>query len=275
MRRFAVSSVAALLNSNVMPFLEDAVVLDDRLFTSHFRSDNIPVWPCPKCGVQSLCCEDDGFQKHYKDPIDTSHPAFDPAWIEYIFTMNLKCSNSSCGCRVVCVGNGDVSQEYLDDGSGDWDWFDNFQATYFEPTLHIFNPPVDTPEGVKRALDISFSTFFSSSGLSLSALRSALEVLLGDMEIASVDANGKFLSLAKRINLLPEERRKIVEPANAIRWLGNDGTHGGGFQVRKSDVLDGYRIFEHILIELFPERKASVDALVARINEAQGIGRKA
>ena len=195
-------------------------MLDDKLFTSSFHSDNIPVWPCPKCGVQSLCCEDKGFQKNYKEPIDTNHPAFDPDWIEYVFTMHLKCSNASCGCRVVCVGTGDVSQEYLYDGSGDWDWFDNFQVKYFEPPLQIFTPPTDTPEWVKRALDVSFSTFFSSPGASLSALRSALEVLLGEMEIASVNAEGGFLSLAKRIDLLPEESRKIVEPVNAIRWLG-------------------------------------------------------
>lgn len=248
-------------------------MLEDNLFTSSFQSNNIPAWPCPMCGVQSLSCEEGQFNKQYKESIDTSHPAFDPDWIEYIFTMHLKCSNSSCGCRVVCAGTGDVSQEYLNDGSGDWDWFDNFQIKYFEPSLKIFIPPEDTPDWVKKALDTSFSTFFSSLSLSLSALRSALEVLLGEMEVASVDENGKFLSLAKRINQLPEESRKIIEPANAIRWLGNDGTHGGGFRVRKSDVLDGYRIFEHILIELYPEKRASIDALVARINEAKGLGR--
>lgn len=248
-------------------------MLNDNLFTSHFYSDNIPVWPCPKCGVQSLSCEKDQFNKQFKEPIDTSHPAFDPEWIEYIFTMHLKCSNSSCGCQVVCVGNGDVSQEYLDDGSGNWEWFDNFQVKFFEPSLKIFVPPKDTPDWVKKALETSFSTFFSSPSLSLSTLRSALEVLLGEMEVTSVDANGKFLPLARRINLLPEDSRKIIEPANAIRWLGNDGTHEGGFRVRKSDVRDGYRIFEHILIELYPEKRASIDALVARINEAKGLDR--
>lgn len=112
-------------------------MLDDSLFTSHFYSDNIPVWPCPKCGAQSLSCEEGQFNKQYKEPIDTSHPAFDPDWIEYVFTMNLKCSNSSCSCRVVCVGTGDVSQEHLDDGSQDWGWFDNFHIKYFEPSLKI------------------------------------------------------------------------------------------------------------------------------------------
>ncbi len=248
-------------------------MLPDNLFTSHFYSDNIPTWPCPECGVQSLSCSDEQFQKQYKTPIDTSHPAFDPEWIEYVFTMNLECGNSSCGSQVVCVGTGDVSQEYLDDGSGGWGWVDTFQVKYFEPALRIFVPPEGTPEWVKKALDTSFSIFFSSPSTSLSALRSALEVLLGEMEVASVDENGKFLSLAKRINFLPDEHRKIIEPANAIRWLGNDGTHSGGFQVRKSDVLDGYRIFEHILVELFPEKRASIEALVTRINEAKGLGR--
>lgn len=250
-------------------------MIDDNLFTSNFCNDNIPIWPCPKCGAYSLSCEDDQFNKQFKEPIDTNHPDFEPEWIEYIFTMHLECSSSLCSCRVVCVGTGDVSQRYLDDGSGGWEWFDNFQAKFFEPPLKIFIPPKDTPDWVKKALEISFSTFFSSPSSSLSALRSALEVLLDEMKVASVDANGNFLSLAKRINiLLPKDSRKIKGPANAIRWLGNDGTHGGGFLVRKSDVLDGYRIFEHILIELFPEKRASIDALVASINKAKGLGRK-
>ncbi len=189
--------------------------------------------------------------------------------------MQLKCANSSCGCRVVCVGAGDVSQEYLNDGSGDWDWFETFQPTYFEPPLQLFVPPVDTPDLVRKALKTSFSTFFSSPGSSLSSLRSALEVLLGEMEVSSVDENGNYLSLAKRINLLPENYRKIVEPANAIRWLGNDGAHSGGIKIRKSDVLDGYKIFEHILIELYPAKNASVEELIARINKEKGVGRKA
>lgn len=254
-------------------FLGENLLLTDSLFTASFHSDNIPVWPCPKCGVQSLSCVDNGFDKKYKEPIDPNDPNFDPEWIEYLFTINLKCSNSSCSSKVICIGTGEVSQEYLYDGSGEWAWFDSFQPEYFEPPLQIFVPPINTPFLVKKALRNSFATFFSCPSLSLTALRSALEVLLGEMEIASVDTNGKFLSLVRRIDLLPEDKRKIVEPANAIRWLGNDGTHSGGFQVRKSDVLDGYRIFEHILIELYPEKRASIDALVARINQAKGLGR--
>ncbi|MCS0328367.1 DUF4145 domain-containing protein, partial [Vibrio diabolicus] len=246
------------------------VIMNIDLFAPYFRDKNYPVWPCPECGANSLTAVKDGFKKQYKVPIDPNHPAFDPEWIEYVFTLNMQCAVPTCGCGVVCAGTGDVSQEYLDDGSGEWDWFENFEVKYFQPPLQIFELPKDTPKGVKEALKVSFSTYFSSPSTSLSTLRAALEVLLGEMEVASVDEKGNFLPLAKRISSLPESYRKIIEPANAIRWLGNDGTHSG-YQVRKSDVVDGYRIFEHILEELYPEKKASVEALVARINEAKGV----
>lgn len=243
------------------------------VFPSHFYSDNIPIWPCPKCGMSSLSCPKDQFVTKDKTPVDTSDEHFEPDWIQYVFTMHLKCTNPMCSCQVACIGDGGISQEYTGDNDGSWDWVDSYQVKYFEPPLQIFIPPTDTPHWVRTALTTSFSTYFSSPNISLSTLRSVLEVLLDEMGISSSDENGRFLPLAKRISLLPEEYRRIVEPANAIRWLGNDGTHAGGFQVRKSDVLDGYRIFEHILIELYPEKKASIEDLVARINQKRGIAR--
>lgn len=247
--------------------------MNDKLFTTHFRDENIPTWPCPECGAKSLTCTSKEFEKQFKMPVNTDHPGFDSDWIEYVFSLSLKCSIPSCACRVMCIGTGNVSQEYLPDGIN-WGWFDNFEVKFFEPSLRLFNPPKDTPDEVNKALNTSFYTFFSSPSTSLSTLRAALEVLLGEMQVASVNEKGHFLSLAQRIDLLPDKYRKIVEPANAIRWLGNDGTHSG-HQVRRSDVIDGYKIFEHILKELYPEKKASIEELVTRINEAKGVGKKA
>lgn len=248
--------------------------MDDKLFHQCFRNENIPVWPCPMCGANSLSCSPEDFNKQFKMPIEQNHPGFSPEFIEYVFSMNLKCTIPTCNCRVVCIGTGDVSQDYVHDGTNNWDWFDNYQVKFFEPPLRLFIPPKGTPNGVLKALNTSFSTFFSSPSTSLSTLRAALEVLLGEMDVSSVDEKGNFLPLASRIRLLPDDNRKIIEPANAIRWLGNDGTHSG-CHIRKSDVIDGYKIFEHILIELYPEQKASIEALVDRINVAKGVVKSA
>ena len=248
--------------------------MNEEGFKRYFRSERMPNWACPECGSLSLTLVDDTFNAKYKSPIDTSHAEFDPDWIEYVFTMHLECSVGSCKHRVVCIGDGSVSQEYTHDGEGSWDWFEQYQVKHFEPPLKIFIPPKETPHWVRHALDISFSTYFSSPGTSLSELRSALEVLISELGVTSVDENGKYLSLAKKISLLPDKYRKIIEPANAIRWLGNDGTHSG-VMVRDSDVLDGYKIFNHILIELYPDKDASVETLVSKINKAKGIDRGA
>jgi len=248
--------------------------MDESHFHTHFRSEAIPAWPCPKCGAISLSSNEESFKKKYKTPVSTSHPDFEPEWIEYVFTLELRCAAKPCSLEVVCIGGGKVSQEYLNDGSGDWEWFDIFEVRYFEPSLRLFIPPINTPYWVAHALDVSFSTYFSSPGTSLSTLRSALEVLLGELEVASVNEKGRFLPLADRIKLLPDAHREVMEPANAIRWLGNDGTHSGVL-VRRSDVIDGYRIFEHILSKLYPEQKASIENLVSRINQAKGVDRGA
>ncbi|MEZ9540000.1 hypothetical protein AB4160_17615, partial [Shewanella sp. 10N.286.51.B8] len=115
--------------------------MDNKLFHTHFRSENMPTWPCPKCGANSLSCLPEGFNKQYKEPIDIDHPNFSPHDIEYVFSMNLKCTIPSCDYRVMGIGSGDVSQEYLHDGSNNWDWFDNFEVKFFEPPLRVLVNP--------------------------------------------------------------------------------------------------------------------------------------
>ncbi|WP_216352525.1 DUF4145 domain-containing protein [Aquaspirillum sp. LM1] len=255
-------------------------MLDESLFPLDFNGNKIPIWPCPQCGAQSLHCENNNFHKHHKEPIDTNDPDFDPSWITYIFTMHLKCTNASCGCGVVCTGTGEVQEEDFDNGIDGYDrtWKEIFHAKYFEPPLQIFTPPTGTPKTVKQALETSFSTFFFSPSLSLSALRASLEALLDEKNIAKRSNNDHYLNLENRVKLLDitlgNNSTTITEYATAIRFLGNNGTHPGEIKIQQSDVFDGYKIFEHILITLYPEEKPSFDFLVESINTARGVVRK-
>ena len=102
--------------------------MNEEGFKRYFRSERMPNWACPEWGSRSLTLVDDTFNAKYKTPIDTSHAEFDPDWIEYVFTMHLECSVGSCKHRVVCIGDGSVSQEYTHDGEGSWDWFEQYQV---------------------------------------------------------------------------------------------------------------------------------------------------
>ena len=251
----------------------EVIDMNEKMFPGYFRYKHTPTWGCPACGSNSLTAAEEVVPQ-FKDPIDTTDPDFDPEWIEYIFSLNLQCSIANCAHKVVCIGAGNVSQEPSDERGGDWEWVEMFQVKYFEPPLKMFNPPENTPYWVVQALELSFSTFFSSPGTSLSNLRFALETLLDELDIPSARENGKFMPLAERIEQLPEEKREIIKPATAIRWLGNDGTHSG-FRVSRADLVTGYKIFEHILAQIYPDQNASIQSLIEKINEQKGIGKNA
>lgn len=243
----------------------------DRAILQHaFKRDEIPTWDCPECGATALSTIEGSFSPTYRYAIDTSHPDFDPDWITYVFTSTLECAVPSCKHRVACAGKGGVEQEYLDDGSGGSGWFDYFRPTHFEPALKIFAAPDGTPYWVEEALKESFSLFFSSPRAALNALRLALEVLLDEMDVPSINANGKYIPLDGRIDELGTKYKEIVLPAKAIKWLGNDGSHSGA-RIRSNHVLDGYDIFEHVLEQLYPKSNATMEALVTKINADKGI----
>lgn len=190
--------------------------MDQKILLHSFHEDDIPSWDCPCCGRGTLSLVENSFIKKFSVATDTDHPAFDPEWIDYIFQMMLVCANASCKANVVCSGIGGVEQEYLHDGSGDWDWFEYFQPKHFEPSLKLFSIPPDVPEAVSDELDQSFSVFFKYPSMSLVSLRRSLEILLSELGVDSNGAKGRFLTLADRIKLLPEANKAIIDPVTAI-----------------------------------------------------------
>lgn len=202
--------------------------------------------------------------------IDTSHPEFDPEWIQYVFTMTLQCTNGRCDARVACIGDGGVEQDYIEGGNGASGWFDFFSPKSFVPPLKLLRVTSGTPQVIEDALEESFATFFNAPDASLARIRVALEVLLDELGVDSLSDKEKPLRLHSRIEKLPERYLEIKDPAMAVKWLGNEGSHRS-HKVRKKHVLEGYEVFSHILNIAYPELQASVSDLVKKINDAKGL----
>jgi len=236
-----------------------------------FDRSNVPTWECPNCGSASLSDINNTFASFVRYPIDTDHPNFEPEWIEYVFTMTLECAVPNCKRIVACCGSGGVEQAFNEDGTPGNGWEDYFKPKYFQPALNIFIPPENTPHLIKRELSDSFGLFFSSPRAALNGLRIALEVLLNELGVPSVNTNGKFIPLDQRIDLLDAKYTVIVAPAKAIKWMGNDGSHAGT-GITSNHVLDAYAIFEHVLDQIYPKGNATLDNLIAKINANKGVG---
>lgn len=167
------------------------------------------------------------------------------------------------------VGAGHVEQEHVRDEKGQWEptYWDCFQPTFFEPCLIPISIPENTPADVRTSLDRSFSLIFANRDAAANQLRVALEVLLDEQGINARGESGKPIWLANRINNhLQGDLLRYKERLSAIRWIGNDGSHGND-AITVSDLLAGFELIESVLAALYPSTTVDHDELARKVIE--------
>lgn len=250
--------------------------MDRKIFKVPFPKGMPPKWICPTCGIGVLQLHEDSFAVYERSDSKKAHnhEAWEPDWISYIYSCFLKCSNNDCAEMVTNTGTGSVESDqfYDEHGIPQQEWFDYFQAKYFQPCLRIFNIPEDAPYDVKTEIEQSFALFFCNSDSASNHVRIALENLLTHLKVKASEANnGKRypLSLHKRISLLPTKYQQLKDLFLAVKWLGNAGSHSNK-EVTMDDVMDAYEIMEVILDDVFKNKKDQVKKLAKAINKKKG-----
>lgn len=233
----------------------------------YFYRDELPEWQCPTCGKASLGLNPDEFHVH--DSRETANlrasDDFEFDWVTYRFSAVLSCSNKRCNEVVTMVGAGHVEQEYVPDERRSWESV--FQPSFFEPCLIPISIPENTPTDVRTSLNRSFSLIFANHDAAANQLRVALEVLLDELSVKALDRNGGLLRLADRINdHLQGDLLNYKDRLSAIRWIGNDGSHGNG-AITVRDLLAGLELIESVLIALYPSTRPDLDELAKKVIE--------
>ncbi len=250
--------------------------MDRKSYKLPFRKTGITKFQCPSCGKGLLKIKKDTF--HYSETKGSSschsHEAWEPEWIEYVYSCLLECSNTNCKDTVASSGTGSVTQYMYHDHEGvpDVGYDDYFQPEFFSPHLKIFHSPKGIPEEVENEINKSFSLLFSDPSSAANHIRVALEHLLTHLKIKRYfNNNGRrsFLSLHKRIALLPNKYDHIKDLFFAVKWLGNAGSHSN-HKVTLDDVLDSYELMDEMLVEIFYNRRAKAKALAKKINKKKG-----
>ena len=112
-----------------------------------------------------------------------------------------------------------------------------------------------------------FSLIFASHDAAANQLRVALEVLLDEQSVKLRDKNGGLLPLGIRINdHLQGDLLKYKDRLSAIRWIGNDGSHGND-AITVSDLLAGFELIESVLTALYPSTRVDHDELARKVIE--------
>lgn len=250
--------------------------MDRKSFKRTFGEGGVTHFLCPNCAKGFLKIQEGTLKYHETRDSEEAHghEAWDPEWINYVYSCIFECSNSACKDVVSSVGNGGVEYSYCYDENGETEVvFDtHFRPKFFYPNLNLFDIPQGTPESVRDEVDTSFSLIFADPASSANHIRIAVENLLTHLKIKRFNTSGgkrRYLNLHQRIDLLPTKFGHVKELFYAVKWLGNAGSHSAQ-TMTVDDVFDSYEMLEEILKEVFDSRKASVNKIAKIVNKRKG-----
>lgn len=249
--------------------------VDRIIFKTSFYKGNPPQWVCPTCGKGILKGDNKNFIRNEIKSSRGSLKHGDHESVSYVYSCMFMCSNLQCKETVANIGIGSVDMEPVFSEDEEYpsgiEYYDSFKPVFFEPSLNVFNIPLKTPEDIKSEIRSSFRLFFANPSASSNHVRIALELMLDFLKIKKFETKeGKrmFVSLHRRITLLPKKFDEFKEYFYAIKWLGNAGSHNR--KISMDDVMDSYDILETILYELFEKRTKSIKNLAKKINFNKG-----
>lgn len=235
--------------------------MDNALWTSWFTEKRCPAWPCPSCKAGSLALKADTFTQTATND-SFAHQEEDwwgPENVVYSFTAWASCKN--CAEEFSMSGIGGVEQ--VPDENDNSSYVDFYQIRHCHPTLELISLPKNCPDPVRKALAAAFSLYWLDRPSSAGRIRVALERLLDHLGVCSKGDTGKFLPLAKRIDIFSQSDSGNGPKLMALKWLGNVGAHT--VDVQANDLLAAFEVFEHVLFEVIDKKSDAIAKLAAEL----------
>lgn len=223
-------------------------------------ADAFPAYPCSSCDSGtlklkpgSLCYWPDAETGKVLDHIDDESGV-------YHFKAELKCI--VCGESHHVLGYGEVDFDFDHEGEEFFDEDSGHQMqtrkvmrlmpNNFFPAPPILNLPLSQKdEEFAMALKQSFQLFWVDAASCANKIRTAMEYLLDcpPFSIGSKNENGEEIRFNARLKELEKNHSNYYKFFDALRWLGNSGTHE--LRVSKHHLVKAYEVIDSILYQLF------------------------
>ena len=241
--------------------------VNEVFFVKEFTKTEIPNYPCPSCGAtelvnKSFICEENAATRRNKGDED-----WEPEYNEYVFSLKLECSK--CFETLFVSGDAYTDEEIEINSETDWSryYIVKFRPKYIFPSLKFIDCPNATPKEVKGSVDAAAALYYGHPTACSNTLRIAAEDILTSLGVPEAEP-GKYISFGHRVKELPEEstERTLLE---AIRWLGNDGSHSKSL-ITHADAQDAFEVMNLLIEEVYSDRKKKIQELAKVINQHKG-----
>lgn len=238
----------------------------------------LPQWSCPTCskGVLVTPDKEPKFKETGQSTRLYTKDEWDPDWVTTRFAGFTVCNNSHCGDVFSISGTSGVA--YYTDEDVDGNLYQSVEneivlKSVFPP-LYMFEIPKECPSSVRDMIVSGFQIFWSDHEGCANKFRMAVELLLTDRKIptytkAKPGKKRSPLTLHARIDLFKVKNLDLGTCLEAVKWLGNHGSHSGKKAIGRSDVFDAAEMLEFVINEIYlkvsnPLKKAN------KINKKKG-----
>ena len=222
---------------------------------------------CPACRLGMLRAEPAHKHESTESRNAQGVVGWDPDWVHGYFTSVLRCQRASCQEITVAMGRWCVRENNNEFGQNFDDYF-LLQMTV--PPLPIMYIPDGCPAPVSGVVDSAAQVMWVDPSAAANRLRIAVEQLLDahDIPRTKTEATKESpLNLHKRIDLLRATHPSAADLLEAVKWIGNQGSHEDTLRV--SDVLEGAQLFERALAQMYDTTPAELQRRAAQINKAR------
>lgn len=239
-----------------------------------FPADKWPALPCPKCDATLTAAAGDiHYDRLSRRMQNWNALGMDPDEITGVFSGRLVCANSDC-LEVVAV-LGDFGVDWDTGPTGRTEMYEFLEVRMFYPALPLFELPVDVPVAVVTELDRAAAIVWTDPRSAITALRTGLERLMDAQGVPANTRAGRHLSLHQRLvdfrtgavssTTDAATRVDASDLLEAVKWVGNDGTHTGSTPITAADVLEMAEFIEIALKMLYAPNNAAALARAKRI----------
>lgn len=203
------------------------------------------------------------------------HDAWEPEWISGTMQLSGRCENSECEQIVTAVGSFrvDVSRDRPindpDEGYQGQRYSEFYKIDYFNPPLLLITLPEDIPRDVRRAIDRARPIVFVDPSFAATALRNSVECFLSDEGVPARNSKGSYTPLHQRIKQWKTKtgNQKVAELLQAVKWIGNEGTHEGT-SLTVQEILVSLEFIEAAFHELLVA--PGISQRVQTVNQSKG-----
>lgn len=223
-------------------------------------------FPCPSC-KSTVAFEKESLVKRENQRSRNAHSSEDwtPYDVDIRFSCMLVCKNPMCGEIVAVSGYIDVQEElFYGEDETTMEFMEYFRPLSMYPAPPVIPVSPNLSSRCQEDLRTAFSLLWVDTAACANRQRVMVEHMLDQLQIPRRIA-GKPPGLNSRIEKLSEEHPRYGGILDALKEVGNAGSHDGA--VRFDDVVQCFKLIEHVVTALIDKPDEKVEQAALELKE--------